>query len=638
MESTSDSPGAPGLRVHQFVVGAAPVAAYLAGWSPPVWGALGLSLAAVVSVRWAFVARLYGRLRPSAGEAWGGFHPGLYRFDESARAAFLALGLGLLVAGNVLGWLPILAASASAILEGATGFLVTAIPYARLMTWAKQVLGRPASADPSSGRWNPNCLVPRALGSAAYPRCLWCRVPSIRGCCGLQASLLLLLLLAIAFLLNASLGPWETKILVVMSIVVVAALGLAINRQSEDLVSALEDTAREEVRQAARCDLLRRLAMAETVESAAEEAIGHVADWVGARRASVMVVERGVLRIAASCGIPRDVARAVAVPLSARISGQVFSTGRAVVLEDPVRQMPELALGLEGKGASASLPLVSAPMGVKGQKVGCINATDKPGGAFSAADLAELEFVAEAAGIMLGTLAARHDLERANYDTIRALALAVEAKDPYTHGHSLRVQAWASTVGRELGLGEDQMHALVYAAELHDIGKLAVPDRILRAERSLTNDEWALVRQHPWRGVQMIQHIGFLKPALQIILYHHERLDGRGYPEGRAGEAIPLESRILAVVDSYDAMTSLRPYRGAMTHEAAAAELRRCTGTQFDGKCVEAFLGLLSEAETAPVETAVRAGALPPGIRRTGCGLNGIPQIRPERPGLICGR
>ena len=110
----------------------------------------------------------------------------------------------------------------------------------------------------------------------------------------------------------------------------------------------------------------------------------------------------------------------------------------------------------------------------------------------------------------------------------------------------------------------------------------------------------------------MIQHIGFLKPALQIILYHHERVDGHGYPEGRGGEAIPLESRILTVVDSYDAMTSLRPYRPALSHEEASAELRRCTGTQFDAVCVETFLGLLSDMVTAPVETAVGAGALPP--------------------------
>jgi HD-GYP domain-containing protein (c-di-GMP phosphodiesterase class II) len=195
----------------------------------------------------------------------------------------------------------------------------------------------------------------------------------------------------------------------------------------------------------------------------------------------------------------------------------------------------------------------------------------------------------------------------------------VEAKDPYTHGHSLRVQAWATAVGRELGLSEDQIQTLANAAELHDIGKLAVPDRILRAERSLTEDEWALVRQHPWRGVQMIQHIGFLKPALQIILYHHEGMDGRGYPEGRSGETIPLGSRILAVVDSYDAMTSLRPYRPALSHEEASAELRRCAGTQFDAVCVETFLGLLSDTVTEPVETAVRAGALPPGRRDRPC-------------------
>jgi uncharacterized membrane protein len=612
MKSASDSPGT-GLRVHQFVVGAAPVAAYLAGWSPPVWGALGLSLAAVVSVRWAFVARLYNRFCPSADEPESGFHPGLHRFDEGLRAALFASGLALLLAGNAFGWLAILGASATAILEGATGFLVTAIPYAALKASAWRAVGRPLAAIPASSKeGNTKCLVVRCLGRTAYPRCRWCRVPSVRGCCGFQASLLLMLVLVIAFLLGASLGPWETKILVVMSIVAVAALGLAINRSTSDLVEALEDSGQEEQRKVARCDLLRRLARAQTVASAAQEALEHVVRWTGSRRASVMVVKGGALRIAASCGIPREVAEQVAVSLSDRISGRVFSTGRAVVLDDPVHQMPDLALGLEGKGASASLPLVSAPMGANGHKVGCINATDKPGGRFSPTDLAELEFVAEAAGISLASLVARQDLERANYDTIRALALAVEAKDPYTHGHSLRVQAWASALGRELGLGEDQMHTLEYAAELHDIGKLAVPDRILRAERSLTNDEWTLVRQHPWRGVQMIQHIEFLKPALQIILYHHERMDGRGYPEGRSGEAIPLESRILAVVDSYDAMTSLRPYRPALSHEEASSELRRCSGTQFDADYVETFLGLLSEAETAPVETAARAGASPP--------------------------
>jgi len=611
MKSTSDSP-VTGLRVHQFVLGVVPIAAYLAGWAPPVWGALGLSLAAVVSVRWAFVARVYDRFCPSADKPESGFHLGLHRFDEAARAAFLALGVGLLLARNDLGWLPILAASATAILEGATGFVMTAIPYAALKAAARRAVGRPlASVLSSSEEGNVNCVVVRCLGRAAYPRCRWCRVPSVRWCCGFQASLLLLLLLAIAFLLNASLGPWETKILVVMSIVAVAALGLAINRSTDDLVDALEDSKREEQRKVDRCDLLRRLAAAETVESAAEEAIRHLMEWVGARRMSVMVAREGMLRIVASCGIPREVAEAVAVPLSEHICGRVFSTGRAVVLEDPVRQMPDLALGLEVKGASASLPLVSAPIGSIRHKVGCINATDKPDGAFSEADLTELEFVAEAAGIILGTLAARQNLERANYDTIRALALTLEAKDPYTHGHSMRVQAWVTAVGRELGLSEDQIQTLANAAELHDIGKLAIPDRILRAERSLTEDEWALMRQHPQRGVQMIQHIGFLKPALPIILYHHERLDGRGYPEGRSGEAIPLGARILAVVDSYDAMTSLRPYRPALSHEEAAAELRRCTGTQFDAVCVETFLGLLSDAETAPVETAVRAGALP---------------------------
>jgi HD-GYP domain-containing protein (c-di-GMP phosphodiesterase class II) len=236
---------------------------------------------------------------------------------------------------------------------------------------------------------------------------------------------------------------------------------------------------------------------------------------------------------------------------------------------------------------------------VGGENVGCINVTDKLGGEFTAADIAELGFVAEAAAISLKGHLTRRELEQANYDTIRALVMTVEAKDPYVHGHSMRVQTWATAIGRELGLDESRLQMLACAAELHDIGKLAVPDQVLSAARPLTGSEWTLVRQHPFRGVQMIEHIGFLKPALPAILHHHERIDGQGYPQGLTGDRIPLEARILAVVDSYDAMTSNRPYRKPLTHEEAAAELCRCIGTQFDGRCVETFLRILGDEGAA---------------------------------------
>jgi len=161
------------------------------------------------------------------------------------------------------------------------------------------------------------------------------------------------------------------------------------------------------------------------------------------------------------------------------------------------------------------------------------------------------------------------------------------------------VQVWATAVAKELGLSGDRLQALSYAAELHDIGKLAIPDEVLRAPRRLTEAEWAIVQEHPSRGVEMVRHLAFLEPARKAILHHHERLDGRGYPDGLTGDAIPLEARILAVVDAYDAMTSARPYRPPLSHEEASAELRRGSGEQFDPQCVEVFLSLVGEA--APV-------------------------------------
>ena len=618
--------GRDGLRLHQLIVGGVSALAYLVGWPPLLWVALGLSVAALVSPRFAVVARLCALVRRRQADAAASLRYGPYRFDEAVRAALLGAGLVLLATSGPVGWLPILAASATAILEGATGFVVTTVLYALM----KKAAGRVPPPDPEQAdRWNPDCLVPRALGEAPYPHCRWCRLPSIRWCCGLQVSLLLMLLLVIAFLLDAAFGPVMTKLLVAMSILTVVALGVAIKRQTDGLVDALDETAAERARDVARCAVLERLAAAESVELAAETALDHIVRWTGARRASVMVAQDGVLRIAASLGIPAEVAGNVAVPLSARICGRVFSTGRPVVFHDPAREVPDLALGLEGKGASASWPLLSAPMGMNGRKVGCINATDTPAGEFTPADLAEMEFTAGAAGISLATQVARHDLERANYDTIRALALAVEAKDPYTHGHSSRVQVWATAVGRELGFDDRRLQALAYAAELHDVGKLAVPDSILRAERALTEDEWFLVRQHPVRGVQMVQHLRFLKPSLPAILHHHERVDGRGYPEGLRNEEIPQESQILAVVDSYDAMTSLRPYRVAMGHDEAAAELQRCTGTQFDPECVRTFLRMLADAAESPIATAARAGALPP--RSTGWPQRKPPAVRAAR-------
>jgi HD-GYP domain-containing protein (c-di-GMP phosphodiesterase class II) len=323
-----------------------------------------------------------------------------------------------------------------------------------------------------------------------------------------------------------------------------------------------------------------------------------------------MMADGDILRIAASRGIPAETAQQVAVPVGDRICGRVFATGKPIILQNVRTELPEEALGIDATShAVASFPLMTARMTSIGRKIGVLNATDKPDGSFSPWELTELEFVSEAAAISLSSQMTFHDLQRANLASIITLAMTMEAKDPYTHGHSLRVESWAECVGRELGLSGATLQSLSYAAKLHDIGKLAVPDHILQANRRLTDVEWAVIREHPRRGAELLKHLAFLKDGQPAVLHHHERLDGTGYPDGLKGEEIPLEARILAVVDAYDAMTSARAYRPAMSHETAVAELRRCSSIQFDPKVVESLLRVMEDEVTAAVGDSVTAGA-----------------------------
>ena len=604
----------PSERAHQFVVGAIPIAAYLADWQAPVWAAVGLSLGAMLSSRLVIVSRLYDLIKHrSATSSRPFFHNGVRRFDEATRAILLGLGLALLLTGQPLGWLAVLGAASAAILTSTTGFSFSAVLYALilgagrgLVRGPRPVFGVPESvpqaASVTSG--NPNCLVCLSLGSAPYERCLWCNLASLRACWGLQTSLFLILILVIAFLMTAGMQPLMTKLLVTTCLVAVVALALEVARQTNDLMVTLETLSEEERRAKARCAFLGRLAMAPSVEAAAEEVAAFTEQALHVRRISVMVAGEGTLRIAASRGIPAETAARVTVPIGERICGRVFESGRPVVFSDVADQGPPQPLGLDSGPALASYPLVAAGMRTAARKVGVVNITDGPPESFSADGLAQLQFISDAAAISLCSQLDRLDLEQANHASIVTLALTLEAKDPYTNGHSLRVQSRAVAVARALGLAGPRLQCLLYSAELHDIGKLAVPDEILNAPRRLTQSEWKTVQLHPGRGVELVQHLTHLKAGHDAILHHHEHLDGSGYPGGLRGDDISLEARILAVADAYDAMTSARAYRPPMSHEEAATELHRCAGTQFDSKIVEALLHLPKDLLMLTVSSA----------------------------------
>ena len=183
-------------------------------------------------------------------------------------------------------------------------------------------------------------------------------------------------------------------------------------------------------------------------------------------------------------------------------------------------------------------------------------------------------------------------------DTIRTLAATIDAKDPYTHGHSERVSHMAVQLAKKLDFVEPEIEYLEYAAILHDIGKIGIEDRILGKKDKLTEEEYEKIKEHPVIGANIVESIEFLKKSSKAVLYHHERYDGKGYPHGLKGEEIPKAARLLAVVDAYDAMNSDRPYRKKLSEKDILNELERESGKQFDPIMVKLFISLLKEKRT----------------------------------------
>jgi HD-GYP domain-containing protein (c-di-GMP phosphodiesterase class II) len=186
-------------------------------------------------------------------------------------------------------------------------------------------------------------------------------------------------------------------------------------------------------------------------------------------------------------------------------------------------------------------------------------------------------------------------LHRAYLQTTVTLANAVNAKDDYTADHSEQLADMAVAIGRELKMSPRELQDLHYGAILHDIGKIGVPDAVLQKPGPLDSGEWEQMRRHPIIGWQILMPVSRLNGVAAMVRHYHERYDGRGYPDRLAGEAIPLSARILNVVDAYSAMTDKRIYKAARSREEAVAELKRCSGTQFDPGLVETFLGLPEE-------------------------------------------
>lgn len=300
----------------------------------------------------------------------------------------------------------------------------------------------------------------------------------------------------------------------------------------------------------------------------------------------------------------RDVAAAVVPPAQVDrvassyrlddypLTRRVVETGESceVSLSDPSADRVEQGL-LVSEGFArvlmCRLVLEGRPAGL----VEVFRTADRP---FRRDDPSEVELLATFAANSYARIQLAAKLETHYTMTIEALVSALEARDPYTQAHAGRIRDMAMALAVAMGIPGDGKRAVRLGAILHDVGKIGVSDAILRKPGRLTADEWEQMRAHPLVGERMLRGIEFLDTALPVIRHHHERWDGGGYPDGLAGERIPLGARIVAVCDAFDAMTSDRPYRPARHAAAACDELLRCRGGQFDPACVDLLVDVVT--------------------------------------------
>jgi HD-GYP domain-containing protein (c-di-GMP phosphodiesterase class II) len=279
--------------------------------------------------------------------------------------------------------------------------------------------------------------------------------------------------------------------------------------------------------------------------------------------------------------------RDLRVPLGSGIVGSVALSGRAEAVDDVTADARWSGDANDGFTTRAVL---TVPLVARGRVVAVLqllNPVGKPG--FTADDLRRMELFAGPLSHAIANARLYAAQKRQFLDTIIALSEAIEKRDPYTGGHVRRVVTYSVLLGAELGLESAELETLRMAATLHDIGKIAVPDEVLRKPSALEPEELEVMRRHALDGAQIVSRIRDLRHLLPGVRNHHERVDGKGYPDGLTGEQMPLAARIIAVADTFDAMTTDRPYRRGLAGEVAAGEIARGAGTQFCSEVAAAF-------------------------------------------------
>jgi HD-GYP domain-containing protein (c-di-GMP phosphodiesterase class II) len=272
------------------------------------------------------------------------------------------------------------------------------------------------------------------------------------------------------------------------------------------------------------------------------------------------------------------------------IAGWVAQHGRPLIVNSPEKDR-RFFKGVDERTEFKTRNVICVPVKTKKKIIGVLEAINKKGKkGFDKEDLSLLISLADQVAIALDNSRLYQELEEMFFQTTDSLADAIEQRDPYTGGHTQRVTLYSQAIAKYLRLKPSERKWLKITSVLHDVGKIGIEDYILRKPARLTTKEFDTIKHHSNIGAKIIEHIRQLKEIVPGVKYHHEQINGKGYPDGLKGKEIPLLAKIIAVADTYDAMTTDRPYRKAMQKKAAVEELKRCSGKQLDREVVKAFI------------------------------------------------
>jgi HD-GYP domain-containing protein (c-di-GMP phosphodiesterase class II) len=288
-------------------------------------------------------------------------------------------------------------------------------------------------------------------------------------------------------------------------------------------------------------------------------------------------------------------AKEIRVPMGKGIVGWVAEHGMPLLVPD-VKKDRRWFKGVDEKTKWVTRSILAVPLVAKGRVIGVAEVLNKKGNRrFDKSDLELFVALSNQIAIAVENASLYSDLDKLFLSSIRAIVEAVDAKDPYTRGHSGRVVEYALELGRAVTRDKEMLKEIEISSILHDVGKIGIPDRILGKPGRLTRREQKYMERHPEFSAAILEPIEMLRKLTMNILHHHERLDGNGYPEGLKGKKIPLIARIICIADAFDAMTTDRPYRRRKSRKAALRELLRNRGTQFDPRLVRIFVALVEK-------------------------------------------